>query len=185
MLNAIQKAAIRHLTAKHFSPPETRMSDKEWCAVVGIVPKTIQRWKLDAEFASTLEASIKEMEESTDPFASCARSYALEQMIVEYGNKKNTGSEKRKWLKLIIENTEHVADQGEVVRYDDLSDEDLANLALARGVTPAGMTQDQLRKIAKGEPCFTSPSVSSAPPSESSSESERAISDSASDTPPE
>ena len=147
MLNAVQKAAVRHCTAHHFSPPESRMSDTEWCEIMGITTRALQKWKKIPEFAAALKASIDEIEASQDPFATCARAFALEQMVKQY-NKSKEGSDKRQYLKLIMDNTAHVAQQGDSVNYDDLTDSDLISLCLERDVTPAGMTQDELRRIA-------------------------------------
>lgn len=150
MLNPVQRAAVRHLVAYDFSPPEARMTHESWCEVVGISVRTLQNWmKGNEEFRVAVRSAKEEAEETADPFALYARQWALEQMFGLYAKAKTT-TEKRQLLKEVMEQTKHV-DAGEVVDYSHLTDDDLLSLCLARSVSPIGMTQDQLKRLAEGD----------------------------------
>ena len=152
MLNAMQKAAIRHLVAYEFSPAETRLSHSKWCEVAGITDRTLQRWQKDAEFKESLQAAIDEANESKDPFASVARQWGIEQLMALY-SKAKTATEKRHILGQILKETEHVAVYTEPVDYSAMTDADLAALCLNRKVSVTGLSEDEIARIAKGEPC--------------------------------
>jgi len=128
------------------------MTHDSWCQVVGLTIRTLQRWqKDDAEFKAALQASIKEAEESADPFALYTRQWALEQMHALFAKSK-TPTEKRAVLKDILANTQHVADMGDAVDYSDMTEEDLAAICLNQNVSVLGMTEAELVKLAtKGE----------------------------------
>lgn len=132
MLNALQKAAVKHLAMKEFTPPESQMSDVKWCELMSVANNTLTRWKKDLEFSRALEAEIDEIGKRADPFASAAREFALEQMVVQY--EKAKGGEKRHWLKLIMENTEHVKVTEEATDYSALSDDELEAKCVKRGL---------------------------------------------------
>jgi predicted site-specific integrase-resolvase len=150
MLNAMQKAAIRHLVAYEFSPPETRLSHDKWCEVAGITTRTLQRWQKESEFKESPQAALDEANDSKDPFASVARQWGLEQLMAVYAKAK-TATEKRHILGQILKETEHVATYSEPVDYSAMTDEDLVAMCLNRKVSPAGMTEDELIRLAKGE----------------------------------
>lgn len=177
MLNAIQKAAVRHCVAYELSPPDSRLDHQDWCTQVGINRKTLSRWREDPEFESAVEAQRTALEESSDPYALIARTVALEQLMSMLGSQKLTVTERRMVVKDIMEMTKHVDDTGVPVDYSDMTDEDLLNAILNRDLTPLGMTEAQLKRLAKGESCTTSsqgvsPEESSSP-SDSPSDSKR------------
>lgn len=155
MLNPLQKAAVRHLVAYEYSPPETRLDHAKFAELIGVDVRTLQRWRKDDEFKAALAAAHDEAEDSRDPFATFARHWALEQLYALYGRAKTT-NEKRQMLKEIIGNTEHVAAYSDPIDYSDLSDSDLASLCLNRRVSPAAMTETELQRYVKGESCETS-----------------------------
>lgn len=132
MLNALQRAAITHLTVAEFSPESTRLSDAKWCALVGVSESTLKRWKRDAEFRETLLRRIEQLQSCADPFSLIAREFALEQMVERY--EKERGIEKRQYLKLILDNTVHVANDVERIDYDALTDDELLALAHDREI---------------------------------------------------
>lgn len=170
MLNPIQKAAVRHLVAYESSPPESRLKHQEWCEQMGVTIRTLQRWQLDDEFQAALSAQRDAMEETSDPYALVARTVALEQLMALMSEKKLTVSERRQVIKDIMEFTKHVDSSGEPVSYEDMTDEDLVNAVLNRGLSPLGMTESELKSLVRGKPCSTSSSDSPAEPLPSSVE---------------
>lgn len=149
-LSAPQKAAVRHLVAYEISPADTRMSHTDWCKVMGITIRTLQRWQTDPEFAAFLDQSLKDIEASADPFALCARTFALEQLFAMLSEKGQSSDSRRKVLKEILNATEHVADTGDIVDYSQLTDDDLLASVLNRKLSVLGMTEAELLKAAKG-----------------------------------
>lgn len=149
MLNPLQKAAIRHLVAYEYSPPETRMEHTQFAELLNISVRTMQRWQQDAEFKAALQAARDEAEASRDPFATFARQWSIEQLFALYSKAKTT-NEKRQLLKEVLSLTDHVADYQDAVDYSDMSDEDLAAAILNRGLSAASMTEAELFALAKG-----------------------------------
>ncbi len=168
MLNGTQRAAIRHIIAYESSPSGTRLTHGDWCTQVGVSVRAFERWRLNPEFAAALDAQRSAMDDSSDPYALIARTVALEQLMAMM-SKKITVSERRAVIKDVMEYTKHVDTQGDPVDYSDLTDDDLVAAILNRDLSPLGMTEAELKRLAKGEPCSTSP-VSS--PEEPSSDSE-------------
>ena len=158
MLNPLQKAAIKHLVAYEFSPPDTRLDHKDFCELVGVSDRTLRFWQKQPEFSAAFQAALAEAEETSDPFALIARQWALEQLMAIY-KKAKTSTEKRQILKEVMDKTKHV-DTGEVVDYSDYSEEDLLLMCLNRKVSPASMTEEQLKaelvRLKEGEACSTS-----------------------------
>lgn len=147
MLNQIQRAAIRHLVAYEFSPPDTRLKHTEWCEVMGVTTRTMERWRKDEEFKKVYEKAMEDASETQDPFALYARQFALEQLLSMLQAKGMSPTEKRRTIKDILTATEHVADAGDAVDYNDLSDDDLEAVALNRGVSVLAMTEEQLKGV--------------------------------------
>ena len=147
MLNAIQRAAIRHLVAYEFSPSESRLKHTEWCELMGVTTRTLERWRKDEEFDKSYKKALEDAQESQDPFALYARQYALEQLLSMLQDKKMSPTEKRRTIKDIMAATEHVADAGEAVDYNDLTDDDLEAIALNRNVSVLAMTEEQLKGV--------------------------------------
>ena len=145
MLNQLQRAAIRHLVAHEFSPPDTRLQHKQWCDVMGISVRTLERWRSLDEFKRAHEKARKDAEETCDPFALYARQFALEQLVSLLSDKKLTAAEKRATIKDIMAQTAHVADASDAVDYSEMSDEDLEAVALNRDVSVLAMTSEQIR----------------------------------------
>lgn len=151
MLTAIQKAAIRHLIAYDQSPPESRLSHDEWSEQMGISKRTLERWKLTDEFKSAWEQQRREMEETSDPYALVARTIALEQLMHLMNKKGLTVTEKRMVIKDVMDSTKHVDSTGDVVDYSEMTDEDLVAAILSRELSPVGMTEAQLMRLAKSD----------------------------------
>ena len=147
MLNPIQRAAIRHLVAYEHSPPDTRLKHAAWCEVMGITPRTLERWRKDEEFARVFEKALADAEETADPFALYARQFALEQLVALLTDKKLTATERRATIKDILAQTQHVHESGDAVDYNDMSDADLEAVALNRKVSVESMTEQQLRGL--------------------------------------
>jgi predicted Abi (CAAX) family protease len=152
MLNALERAAVRHCVAKSFSKGDSGMDDKDWCKLQGVSLKWLSRRKNEPqhlEFQKAVEAGRRELEDSVDPTALVMRDWALEEAFVQY-KKADSSSEKRQWLKQIKEDTAHVDMSGQTIDYSEVSDEDLLNMVMNRGLTPSAMTQRELASLAKG-----------------------------------
>ena len=149
-LSAPQKAAIRHLVAYEISPADTRMSHTEWAKVMSITIRTLQRWQQDKEFADYYQQALTDVEASADPFALCARTFALEQLFAMLSDKKQSSDSKRKVLTEILKATEHVADVGDIVDHSQLTDDDLLAAVLNKKLSVLGMTEAELLKAVKG-----------------------------------
>ena len=147
MLNAVQRAAVRHLVAYELSPPDTRLTHSAWCHVMNVTTRTLDRWRKEDEFAKAFEKALQDAHESQDPFALYARQYALEQLLSMLSDTKMSPTEKRRTIKDILTATEHVADAGDAVNYDAMTDEDLEQVALDREVSILAMTEGQLKGV--------------------------------------
>jgi hypothetical protein len=150
MLNSLQKAAIRHLVAYEFSPPDARLSHTAWCDIAGITTRSLEMWRHQSEFASALSDAMEQAEATSDMFAVIGRQVALEHLLAMLTDKsgKMTPTEKRAVIKDILAQTSHVAIDNEAVDYRDFSDADLARMCLNRKVSPEAMTEAELLRLA-------------------------------------
>jgi len=87
------------------------------------------------EFYSAWKAAEDAAENAGDDlFAIKTRQWALEQMVSLY-NKSKTQTDKRQAIKMILELTADVADNGTAVDYSEMTDEELVSAALARNLS--------------------------------------------------
>lgn len=150
-MNSAQKAFVRHLVACEMAKAQGQdkpMSDREFIQVLGYHYNTAGNWKKLPEVQAAFKRALKEIETSRDYFMLCMKQKAREEMWANY--EKSKGNDKRQYLKMIMDETAEVPDYEDTVDYEDMTDEDLANLCMKRDVSVLGMTQGELLRIARG-----------------------------------
>jgi hypothetical protein len=112
----------------------------------------LKSWRRNVEFKRILERKREEMAKSPDFVAWCMRERVKHRLWAEFevlSAKQNKTQHDidniRKLGKEINTITEHVADAGQTVSYDEVSDADLVAMALARDVSIEAMTPEQMR----------------------------------------
>jgi len=114
------------------------MSDGEWSKLVGIPQRSLVRWKNDphpryALFQSILKQRIRDYDTDKDLVARLMRVKALEAMFD--GMNKVPLKDRRPWIKDLVAATEDMRDKGDEVDYGHLTDEQLQEEMLARGLS--------------------------------------------------
>jgi hypothetical protein len=150
---------VRHLVAKELELSDGGkrqvMTDQSLAELLGIHVQTMKQRKQRPEIKAAVAAQLEEIRENKDLFKACMRHRALEELYRNY--EKASGAEKRQYLKMILDQTEDVDEGPDTVDYSELSDEDLVNKALQRGVSVMGMTAAQLKRLTeKGASCSKS-----------------------------
>ena len=144
-LNPLQKSALKHLVAYEYSPPESRLTHKEFCDLIGIHTDTLLKWRGDPVFKASLEQAFVEAEAASDPFALCMRQWSLEQLYVLYSKAKTT-SDKRQLLRQIEEATAHVVDPGELIDVRDMTEDDLLAICMNEDISVLGMSIEEMKR---------------------------------------
>jgi hypothetical protein len=153
-LSAAQKSYINHLVIKHHDDSRNieggSMSDALYCReVLKCHPNTVVNWKKNPEFKEALERAIQEYEEGHDYFKTILHYKALEELWLQYT--KATGTDKRHYLSMILDQTKDVEQYSETTNYDAMTNEQLAQIYLNRDFTlPEGLSVSQLKKLSKG-----------------------------------
>lgn len=83
-------------------------------------------------YAAWKKSESEAVDAGDDLFAIKTRQWALEQLVSMYH--KSKGSEKRQNLKMILDMTKDIADDGTPVDFSELSDDELVEAAMNRGV---------------------------------------------------
>jgi hypothetical protein len=146
MLNAPQKAYLRHLVNANFDP-SVGLSDNKYAELIGVHPNTLGKWKKLDEFCKEYAKRLVEYEQSRDFFKVCVRDSMLEQLIEQYAKAK--GAEKRQYLKMLLAQTADIEVSDDTSYYGDLSDDDLIAIVLKREVSMSGLTAGELKTLAE------------------------------------
>jgi hypothetical protein len=151
MLTAAQRSYINHIVSSEYDvkqglkPP---MSDREFAKTLGVHYNSLLNWKKHKEFQDRLRAAREEFERGKDYFALVMRARSQEAMVMQY--ETATGTEKRHYLKMILDESRKVEDYQEIEPYQDFTDEKLAEIVMQRHIKVRGVADDRIREIAEG-----------------------------------
>lgn len=149
MLSEVQKIAVRHLT-----PPadDRQMSDSELATALGVSHTTLGRWQKQPEFAAALEESRKSYTSDPNYFDRIARHHALEALLQGALMKANTRDElahKRSCMKELLDQTKHLADEGQHLDLSRHTDAELLQMALTGDLDVTGYSKAELESALK------------------------------------
>ncbi len=153
-LSAAQKSFIHHLVIKQHDEKrgikDGSMSDALFAKdILHVHPNTLVNWKQSPEFSEALDKAIREYEEGRDYFKTILRYKALEELWVQYT--RSSGTEKRHYLSMVLKETEEVEQYEETTDYQSMTDAQLADIYLKKGMAPPdGMSKSELARLAKG-----------------------------------
>lgn len=132
MLTAAQRAYISHLVSVDYDTNQKlkpAMSNREFAKTIGVHYNSLVNWQKLPEFQEQLKRAKEEFSTGKDYFSLVMRQRAHEELVMQY--EKASGSEKRQYLRMILDETKHVEDYIELPKYQDKTDKELAELILA------------------------------------------------------
>lgn len=150
-LTAEQRALVMHMVGEQVSGKGSdSMTRAQLAAVLGRHDNTLANWQKMPEVQEAVKRGIRDMENSRDYFKLVMRRRALEEMWSNY-SKATESSEKRQYLKMVLEETKDADTDETAVDLTSKTDEELCDLMLAHDISPVGMTKDELVRLAHSE----------------------------------
>ena len=150
-LTSEQRALVMHLVGEAVSGKGyDGMTRAQLAAALGRHDNTLSNWQKLPEVQEAVKRGILDVETSRDYFKTVMRRNALEAMWHNY-EKATESSEKRQYLKMVLEETKDADSDETAVDYTQKSDEELVDLILAHDISPIGITKEQLVQLAHQE----------------------------------
>ena len=149
MLTSEQRALVMHIVGEQIAGKNyDGMTRVQLAHLMGRHDNTLANWSKLPEVIEAVKRGVAEVETSRDYFKVIMRRNALEAMWANYQSAKES-SEKRQYLKMILEETKDAETDDGAVDFSSKSDEELADLILQHDISPIGITREELARLAR------------------------------------